>query len=63
MLLCAVISLYPFRHSSFTVLLVVLLLVAGALIAFAYFLSTLFSTSRVAGIATTMLFSLVMVPG
>ena len=63
MLLCAIISLYPFRHSSFTVLLVVLLLVAAALIAYAYFLSTLFSKSRVAGIAASMLYSLAMVPG
>ena len=63
MLLCAVISLYPFRHSSFTVLLAILWLVAAALIAFAYFMGTLFSTSRVAGIAAAMLYSLSMVPG
>ena len=63
MLLCAIISLYPFRHSSFTVLLAILWLVAAALIAFAYFMSTLFSTSRVAGIAAAMLYSLSMVPG
>jgi ATP-binding cassette subfamily A (ABC1) protein 3 len=63
MFLCAVISLYPFRHSSFTVLLAILWLVAAALIAFAYCLSTLYDKSRVAGISVSMIYSLAMVPG
>jgi hypothetical protein len=38
-------------------------LAAAALLAFAYFLSTLFSKSRVAGLATALLYALAMVPG
>ena len=36
---------------------------AAALLAFAYFLSTLFQASRVAGMASAMLYALAMVPG
>lgn len=63
MLVCALVSLYPFRHSSFTLLLTVLWLVAAALIAFSYFLSTLFSKSRVAGMVAPLAYSLAMLPG
>ena len=38
-------------------------LTAAALLAFAYFLSTLFQASRVAGMASAMLYALAMVPG
>ena len=61
--LCAVIGLYPFRHSSFVIMLAFYWLVAGALIAFSYFLSTLFSKSRVAGSVAAVLYALAMVPG
>jgi hypothetical protein len=61
--LCAGIALYPFSHSSFSLLLCFYWLVAATLIAFAYFMSTLFSRSRVAGSATATLFVVSMVPG
>ncbi len=62
-LLCALIALYPFPHTGFGVMLGLLWLTAAALIAFAYFLSTLFAKSRVAGMASAMLYALAMVPG
>lgn len=61
--LCALVGTYPFAHSSASLLLVFYLLVDAALMAWAYFLSTLFSKSRVAGTATAVLYSLAMVPG
>ncbi len=61
--LCALVGIYPFAHSSASLLLVFYLLVDAALMAWAYFLSTLFSKSRVAGTATAVLYSLAMVPG
>lgn len=61
--LCALVGKYPFAHSSASLLLVFYLLVDGALMAWAYFLSTLFSKSRVAGTATAVIYSLAMVPG
>lgn len=61
--LCALVGTYPFAHSSASLLLVFYLLVDAALMNWAYFLSTLFSKSRVAGTATAVLYSLAMVPG
>ena len=61
--LCALVGTYPFSHSSATVLLAFYWLVALALISFAYFLSTLFSKSRIAGTATTVIYAVSMVPG
>jgi ATP-binding cassette subfamily A (ABC1) protein 3 len=61
--ICAAIAIYPFKHSDFTVMLVLFWLVALALISFSYFLSTLFSKSRVAGTASAMLYAMAMVPG
>ncbi|KAK9842270.1 hypothetical protein WJX81_003820 [Elliptochloris bilobata] len=61
--LCAAIGTYPFPHTPPLVMAVLLWLAAAALLAFAYFLSTLFSKSRVAGLATAMLYALAMVPG
>ena len=61
--LCALVGTYPFSHSSATVLLAFYWLVALALISFAYFLSTMFSKSRIAGTATTVIYAVSMVPG
>lgn len=62
-LLCALVGMYPFSHSSAGVLLLFYWLVALALISFAYCLSTLFSKSRVAGTATAVIYAVCMVPG
>lgn len=62
-ILCAIIGLYPFKHSSFLIMLAFYWLVAAALIAFSYFLSTLFSKSRVAGTVAAVLYALAMIPG
>ncbi|KAK9828547.1 hypothetical protein WJX72_000707 [[Myrmecia] bisecta] len=62
-LLCALIGLYPFTHSDVWLMLAFFWLVAAALISFSYFLSTLFSTSRVAGMATAVIYVVSMVPG
>lgn len=62
-ILCAVIGLYPFRHSSFAIMLSFYWLLACSLISFSYFLSTIFSKSRVAGTVTAVLYALAMVPG
>ena len=61
--LCAVIGLYPFRHSSLYIMLAFYWLLACSLIAFSYFLSTIFSRSRVAGTVTAVLYALAMIPG
>ena len=61
--LCAVIGQYPFQHSSFTIMLSFYWLLACSLIAFSYFLSTIFSKSRVAGTVTAVLYALAMIPG
>ena len=61
--LCAVIGLYPFRHSSIFIMLGFYWLLACALISFSYFLSTIFSKSRVAGTVTAVLYALAMIPG
>jgi len=62
-ILCAVIGLYPFRHSSFAIMLSFYWLLACSLISFSYFLSTIFSKSRIAGTVTAVLYALAMVPG
>lgn len=62
-LLCAVVGLYPFRHSAFGLMLAFYWLFSAALISFSYFLSTLFSASRVAGTATQFIYALSMIPG
>eukprot|EP00884_Botryococcus_braunii_P008389 jgi/Botrbrau1/17551/Bobra.0739s0002.1 len=61
--ICASIAIYPFKHSDFTVMLCLFWLVALSLISFSYFLSTLFSKSRIAGTAAAMLYAMAMVPG
>lgn len=61
--LCAGIGMYPFPRTPPLVMATLLWLAAAALLAFAYFLSTLFSKSRVAGLATALLYALAMVPG
>ena len=61
--LCAIIGLYPFRHSSIFIMLGFYWLLACALISFSYFLSTIFSKSRVAGTVTAVLYALAMIPG
>jgi ATP-binding cassette subfamily A (ABC1) protein 1/ATP-binding cassette subfamily A (ABC1) protein 3 len=62
-LLCAGVGLYPFRHSALLLMLAFYWLFAAALISFSYFLSTLFSASRVAGTATQFIYALSMMPG
>ncbi|BDA45751.1 probable ATP-binding cassette sub-family A member 3 [Coccomyxa sp. Obi] len=61
--LCAAIALYPFPHTDPLLMLALLWLTAAALLSFAYFLSTLFAKSRVAGMASAMLYAVAMVPG
>lgn len=61
--LCAAIGTYPFPRTPLLVMATLLWLAAAALLAFAYCLSTLFSTSRVAGLAAVMLYALAMFPG
>jgi hypothetical protein len=61
--LCALIALYPFPHTDFLLMLALLWLTAAALLAFAYCLSTLFTKSRVAGMASAMLYAVAMIPG
>lgn len=60
---CAVVGTYAFPHTSLGVMLVFYALAALALIAFSYFLSTLFTTQRVAGFASVMIFCAAMLPG
>ncbi|KAF6260985.1 hypothetical protein COO60DRAFT_831207 [Scenedesmus sp. NREL 46B-D3] len=62
-LLCALVGLYPFRHSSLAIMVAFYWLFSAALISFSYFLSTLFTASRVAGTATQLIYALSMVPG
>ncbi len=61
--ICAAIGTYPFPRTPPLVMATLLWLAAAALLAFAYCLSTLFSTTRVAGLAAVMLYALAMVPG
>lgn len=61
--LCTLVSIWPFPASDPTVLLAFLWLAAAALIAFAYALSTLFSTSRVAGMVAVFSYTLAVSPG
>lgn len=61
--LCTLVSIFPFPASDPSVLLAFLWLAAAALVAFAYALSTLFSTSRVAGMVAVLSYSLAVIPG
>ena len=54
---------YPFSHSSLLFMLSFYWLFSAALISFSYFLSTLFTASRVAGTATQLIYALSMIPG
>jgi ATP-binding cassette subfamily A (ABC1) protein 1/ATP-binding cassette subfamily A (ABC1) protein 3 len=62
-LLCALVGLYPFRHSSLALMAAFYWLFSAALISSSYFLSTLFTSSRVAGTATQLVYALSMIPG
>jgi hypothetical protein len=62
-LLCALAGTYPFQHTSLAIMVAFFWLFAAALVAFSYCLSTLFSSSRVAGTATQLLYALSMMPG
>ncbi|GAB4821282.1 hypothetical protein N2152v2_008328 [Parachlorella kessleri] len=62
-LLCAVVGLYPFAHSSFVLMLCLYWVTALALLAFAYCITTFFSKARVAGTATALIYLAAMVPG
>ena len=55
-IICAVISLYPFNKASFREFVVLLVLVAVALSSLAYCMSTLVSRYRVACISTALLY-------
>lgn len=61
--LCALVGLYPFRHTSFALMLAFYWLLSAALVGFAYCLSTLFASTRVAGPMTALLYALAMLPG
>eukprot|EP00798_Chlamydomonas_sp_ICE-L_P031756 gene31756-6954_t len=61
--LCALVCLYPFRGSALSILIVFFALFSASLVSFSYFLSTLFSASRVAGSAVPLLYALAMIPG
>jgi hypothetical protein len=62
-LMCALIARTPFPHTSFALMVAFLWLFAAALVAFSYWLSTLFTTSRVAGPVTQLLYATSMMPG
>jgi hypothetical protein len=61
--MCALTGLHIFSHSSFLLLLGFYLAFSTALVPFSYCLSTLFSTSKVAGMATLLLYLLSALPG
>ena len=60
---CALVCLYPFPSSSFWCILTFFLLAGMALISFSYFVCSLFSTSRIAGPLSTILYTATMMPG
>lgn len=62
-LLCAGVGLYPFRHTSFALMLAFYWLVSAALLAWAYAVSTLFQRARVAGTAAAVIYAVAMTPG
>jgi ATP-binding cassette subfamily A (ABC1) protein 1/ATP-binding cassette subfamily A (ABC1) protein 3 len=62
-LLCAAVGWYPFRHSSLALMAAFYCLFSAALISYSYWLSTWFSSSRVAGTATQFVYALSMLPG
>jgi hypothetical protein len=61
--LCTLAGLYPFAHSAPGLMLAFYWLFAAALVAAGYAVSTLFSTSRVAGTACQLVYALSMIPG
>ena len=62
-LLCALVGLYPFQHSSLLFMLAFYWLLAAALLGFAYCVSTFFASARVAGSAAAVVYALAMMPG
>lgn len=62
-LLVAIVGLYPFQASSFSLMVMFYFLFSAALVAFSYFISTWFQQSRVAGTATQFVYALSMIPG
>ncbi len=61
--LCAAAGAYPFSNSSTLVMLGFFWLYGAALVSYSYAMSTLFSSSRVAGTASQLLYALSMLPG
>ncbi|PNG99270.1 ATP-binding cassette sub-family A member 5, partial [Tetrabaena socialis] len=61
--LCAAAGTYPFANSSAAIMLAFFWLYAAALVSYSYTLSTLFTSSRVAGTAAQLLYALSMLPG
>lgn len=61
--LCALVGMYPFQRTSFSLMLSFFWLASAALLAFAYCLSAFFSRARVAATGVTVLFAVAMAPG
>ncbi|KXZ53111.1 hypothetical protein GPECTOR_7g1001 [Gonium pectorale] len=61
--LCAVAGTYPFASSSPWLMLAFFWLYGAALVSYSYAMSTMFSSSRVAGTASQLLYALSMLPG
>ena len=61
--ICAIVCLYPFPSSSFLCIFLFFLQAGVALISFSYFICSLFSTSRVAGPLSTIVYTATMMPG
>ncbi len=55
--------MYPFSNSSAGIMLLFFWLYGAALVSYSYCLSTLFSSSRVAGTVVQLLYALSMLPG
>ncbi|KAF5833388.1 hypothetical protein DUNSADRAFT_10320 [Dunaliella salina] len=62
-ILCSLVGTYPFSHTSIAVMILFFSLFTASLVFFSYFMSTLFSTSRVAGTAAQLLYAISMLPG
>lgn len=61
--LCAAAGRYPFAHSSPALMLAFYWLLAAALVSYAYAMSALFPTARVAGTAAQLVYAASMAPG
>ena len=55
--------MYPFAHSDFLLVLGLLWLITGALISYAFFLSTFFNAARVGGQVAVVVYVASVAPG